>query len=324
MKLDFRLKREITIRYSISSIAKVERSHSIRTIVEVDLQNRQNSVDRQLAIWGKLDREYSADLSPEREGRLYFLDGGLLDNAPFTCIMKETYFRLPTPRSRRQLFYVDPQISQAIDLVRPTRRNPVQRRPRQLLNLTGRKTSRIEQSLQAAVFSIPSHQSITNDLRAIQEHNHKVRRYQTSIDLATVAVDSQRLLEDEDRTQSQIYLRSRLFDFRDRNLPLLLRAEPNSQNSYSTNILDKIDRIMSSKPTNSKEQKHHHNILNRFESQTIDLDVDYSIRKHFYLRDRINELLLETIDPDTQGQLRYLSQQLGCNIKLLEVVKASC
>jgi patatin-related protein len=292
-------------------------------LVEVDLQNRQNSVDRQLAIWGKLDREYSADLSPEREDKLYFLDGGLLDNAPFTCIMKETYYRLPTPRSGRQLFYVDPQISQTIDLVRPTSRNPVQRRPRQLLNLTRRKTSRTEQSLQAAVFSIPSHQSITNDLRAIQEHNHKVRRYQTSIRLATAAVDSQRLLEDEDRTQSQIYLRSRLFDFRDRNLPLLLKAEPNSQNSYSTSILDKIDRIMSSKPTNSKEQKHHHNILNRFESQTIDLDVDYSIRKHFYLRDRINDLLIETSNPDTQQQLRYLSQQLGCNIKLLEVVRAS-
>jgi patatin-related protein len=292
-------------------------------LVEVNLQDRQNSVDRQLAVWGKLDREYSADLSPERAGKLYFLDGGLLDNEPFTCIMKETYYRLPAPRSRRQLFYVDPQISQVIDLVRPTRHHLIQRRPRQLLNFTRRKTSRTEQNLQAAVFSIPSHQSITNDLRAIQEHNHKVRRYQTSIELATTAVDSQRLLEDEDRTQSQIYLRSRLFDFRDRNLPLLLRAEPNSQNSYSTSILDKIDRIMSSKPTNSKEQKHHHNILNRFESQTIDLDVEYSIRKHFYLRDRLNDLLLESSNPDTQQQLRHLSQQLCCNIKLLEVVRAS-
>jgi patatin-related protein len=292
-------------------------------LVEVNLQDRQNSVDRQLAIWGKLDRECSADLSPERAGKFYFLDGGLLDNAPFTCIMKEAYYRLPTPPSRRQLFYVDPQISQPIDLVRPNRRNPSQRRPRQLLNLTRRKTSRTEQSLQAAVFSIPSHQSITNDLRAIQEHNHKVRRYQTSIDLATAAVDSQRLLEDEDRTQSRIYLRSRLFEFRDRNLPLLLRAEPNSSNSYSTNILDKIDRIMSSKPANSQEQKHHHNILNRFESQTIDLDVDYSLRKHFYLRDRINDTIVETSNPDTKQQLRYLSQQVGCNIKLLEVVRAS-
>jgi patatin-related protein len=291
-------------------------------LVEVDLQNHQNSVDRQLAVWGKLDRQCSADLSSERDGKLYFLDGGLVDNAPFTCIMKETYYRLPTSISRRKLFYVDPSISQVIDLVRQTRRDAAQR-PRQRLNLTRRKISRTEQSLQAAVFSIPSHQSITNDLRAIQEHNHKVRRYKTSIELATAAVDSQRLLADEDRTQSQIYLRSRLFDFRDRNLPLLLRSEPNSHNSYSTSVFDKIDRIMSSKPTNSKEQKHHHNILNRFESQTIDLDVEYSIRKHFYLRDRVNDSIVATSDPEAKQHLQYLSQQLSCNIKLLEVVRAS-
>ncbi len=291
---------------------------AIFPLVEIDLHNQQNLVDRQLAIWGKLDRHSSE--SSQRDGKLYFLDGGLLDNTPFTCIIKETYYRLAIPPSRRQLFYVDPQISQVIDLVSPTTENTIERR---LLNFTTQKKSLIDRSLKAAVCSIPSHQSINNDLRTIQEHNYKIRRYQRSIKLANRVVDAQKLLADEDRTQSRIYLRSRLYDFRDQNLPLLLKSEPNSPNSSSTSILDKIERIMSSKPINSQEQKYHHNIIRRFESQTIDLDVNYSIRKHFYLRDRISDLLLEPINSDTKQQLRYLAQQLGCNIKLLEVVRAS-
>ncbi len=284
-------------------------------LVQVDLQDRQNLVDRQLAIWGKLDRYYAADLSPERDCKLYFLDGGLLDNTPFTCIMKETYYRLPNRGGQRKLFYVDTSITPSIDVPKSSKLDR--------LKLTGKKKSRTEQVLQAAVLSIPSHQSIANDLRAIQEHNHKVRRYQASIDRAETAVNSQQLLESEDRTQSQIYLRGRLFDFRDRNLPLLLQSELNAQNSHSSAIFDKIDRIVSSRPKTSQEQKYYYKLLNRFEPQTIDLDVEYSIRQHFYLIDRINDLLGEPIAPNTKQQLQHLSQQLGCNIKLLEVVRAS-
>jgi patatin-related protein len=284
-------------------------------LVEIDLQNRQNSVDRQLVLWGKLDRHYLSDRSPERDCKLYFLDGGLLDNAPFTCMMKETYYRLPNRIGQRKLFYVDPNITQIVDLPKP-------RKPDRF-KLKSRLKLRTEQVLQAAVFSIPSNQSIANDLRAIQEHNHKVDRYQASIDRAEAAVSSQQLLESEDRTQSQIYLRGRLFDFRDRNLPLLLGAELNIQNHHSSAIFDKIAQVISSRPKTSQEQKYYYKLLDRFEPQTIDLDVEYSIRKHFYLLDRVNNLLVESLDVDANQQLQHLARQLSCNIKLLEVVRAS-
>ncbi|MFM2303817.1 MAG: hypothetical protein RLZZ135_1227, partial [Cyanobacteriota bacterium] len=82
-------------------------------LVEVDLQNRQNLVDRQLVMWGKLEQDRSLD----RNNRLYFLDGGLLDNAPFTCLMKSAYYRLPTRSSQRKLFYVDPNPEQSNDQI---------------------------------------------------------------------------------------------------------------------------------------------------------------------------------------------------------------
>ncbi len=172
------------------------------------------------------------------------------------------------------------------------------------------------------MLSIPIHQSINNDLRAIDEHNHKVRRYQTLIDRAEAAINSQQLLESNDVTQSQIYLRGRLFDFRDRNLPLLLPADLGAQNTHYSALVEKIDGVLSNKITNNKDRKYYYKILNRFEPQVVDLDVEYSIRKHFYLIERIADLRNTNIDNETDRRLQHLSKQIGCNIKLLEIVRS--
>lgn len=276
-------------------------------LVAVDLQDRKNLVDRQLVTWGKLTKPYAPDLSIDRGNKLYFLDGGLLDNAPLTCLMKAAYYRLPSRSSQRKLFYIDPNPEHVSEDIQ----------------LDGKKKSRMEKIFQTATLSIPIQQSITNDLRTIHEHNHKVRRYHTLIDRAEIDIESQQLLAGEDRTQSQIYLRGRLFDFRDRNLPLLVQADLGSQNSQYSVVLDKIDRILISKFTSSQDRHHHHKLLERFESQVIDLDVDYSIRQHFYLVDKIADLLAMNLDLKVRTQLEYLSEQLSCDIKLLEVIKAS-
>ncbi len=276
-------------------------------LVEVDVQDRQNLVDCQLVTWGRLTKPYAPNLSQDRGDKLYFLDGGLLDNAPLTCLMKEAYYRLPDRSSQRKLFYVDPNPDRLSENIQVERK----------------KKARVEQMLQTAFLSIPIQQSITNDLRTIQEHNHKVRRYQTLIDRAEFAIESQQLLEGSDRTQSQIYLRGRLFDFRDRNLPLLLQADLGSQNTQYSAILDKIDRILISKFTSSQDRIHHHKLLDRFESQVVDLDVEYSVRQHFYLIDKVTDLLSKKLELSVRQQLEHLSKQLSCNIKLLEVVRAS-
>jgi patatin-related protein len=283
-------------------------------LVEVDLQDEQNLVDRQLVMWGKLSQNYVPDIYQDRNYKLYFLDGGLLDNAPLTCIMKETYYRLSNRSGYRKLFYIDPD----------AHADSVHKQTQNDLNLLlNRSKDRRKQMLQSAVFSGPIYQSISNDLRTIQEHNYKVNRYQILLELAESAIDSQTILASADRTESRMYLRGRLFDFRDRNLPLLLQSNLGSENiSYSV-ILDKIDRSSSKQHHNSNDEVHYHKLLDRFESQTTDLDVEYSIRQHFYLIDRIADLLNTDLDFNTHRQLQHLSGQLGCNIKLLEVVRAS-
>jgi patatin-related protein len=283
-------------------------------LVEVDLQDRQNLVDRQLVMWGKLSQNYVPDLYQDRNYKLYFLDGGLLDNAPLTCIMKETYYRLSNRSGCRKLFYIDPD-SHDDSLHKHTQYD--------LAPLFSSSKDRRQQILQSAVFSTPIYQSISNDLRTIQEHNYKVNRYQSLLELAESAIDSQTILASADRSESRMYLRGRLFDFRDRNLPLLLQSNLGSEKiSYSV-ILDKIDRTSSKQHHNSNDEVHYHKLLDRFELQTTDLDVEYSIRQHFYLIDRIANLLDTDLDFNTQRQLQHLSQQLSCNIKLLEVVRGS-
>ncbi len=276
-------------------------------LVEVDVRDRQNLVDRQLTMWGKLEQHYTPEPSVERGNqKLYFLDGGLLDNAPFTCAIAATCYRLPERPGHRKLFYVDP--------------NPEHLNER--VPLRGNKKARTGRILQATVLSVPIHQSITNDLRTIHEHNQKVRRYQTLIDRVEAEVDAQQLLESTDRTQSQIYLRGRLFDFRDRNLPLLLHSDLSSQNTNYSTILEKIEVVLTNKLGTKQDRIQYHRLLARFESQVVDLDVEYSIRKHFYLIDRIADLPKRDLDPETDRQLQYLSLQLSCNVKLLEVVRA--
>ena len=279
----------------------------ISPLVEIDVQDRKNVVDRQLVAWGKLAKNYTGDFSTEQHDKLYFLNGGLLDNAPLTCLIKESSYRLPNRSGQRKLFYVDPNPNNFNDGVQ----------------LVGKKKSRLEYIFQTVSSSIPIQQSISNDLRTINEHNHKVRRYQTLIDLAEAAVESQQLLASSDRTQSQMYLRGRLFDFRDRNLPLLIQADLGSQNNQYSVILDKIEQISASKFSSSQDRNHYHKLLDRFESQVIDIDVEYSIRQHFYLVDKVADILARNLPINVRHQLEHLSRQLSCNLKLLEVVRAS-
>ncbi len=279
-------------------------------LVSIDLVDRQNLVDRQLISWGNLTQYQGIDLDLAQHHRLYFLNGGLLANQPFTCIKKETYYRLPNhrddikPRLReRKLFYIDSD-RLLIDSLSPQ----------------GRGEFLPEQDYRSTVFSTPISQSIDNDLRAIQEHNQKVIRYQTLLDSSELAVNSQQLLASTDRTQSQIYLRGRLFDLRDRNLPLLAQSNSDNSNSSTTAI---FDQISNPQITTNRAKKYYHKLLNRFESQVVDLDVEYSIRHHFYLINRIDDILDTNPDPVSHQQLQNLSLQLSCNIKLLEVVRAS-
>ena len=103
--------------------------------------------DTLVATWGNLSKVES-----------YFLDGGVLDNKPFTHTIKTIFYRLADRDVERKLFYVDPDPESFNHATRATHVN-------------------VLQAAQRALMSIPGYESIADDLKLLSAHNERVRRY---------------------------------------------------------------------------------------------------------------------------------------------------
>src|SRR5262249_18770218 len=109
------------------------------------------SADARLQEWGRLGKESC------------FLDGGVLDNKPFTYTLGAIFSRCAEREVVRKLFYVepDPEVFQ---------RRAEASRPNVL------------QAVVAALVGIPGYESISNDLQLIAEHNSRVQQYWRIVD----------------------------------------------------------------------------------------------------------------------------------------------
>lgn len=103
--------------------------------------------DGKLQLWGSLGKESC------------FLDGGVIDNKPFTYTIREIFNRSADRQVERKLFYVepDPEHFKAPEVA--SRPNFVQ-------------------AVIASLIGIPGYESIADDLRLLAKHNSKVRQYQ--------------------------------------------------------------------------------------------------------------------------------------------------
>lgn len=104
--------------------------------------------------WGKL-----------REGAVY-LDGGILNNKPFTSTIQEVSRRTANREVERFVIYVEPD-------------------PEVFAEQTAKAQPRspnVAQAAFGALLSIPRYQSIAADLAAIEEHNVKVERVTAILD----------------------------------------------------------------------------------------------------------------------------------------------
>lgn len=104
------------------------------------------AVDRKLALWG--------DLPP---GEYSFLDGGILDNKPFSSTVRAIFYRMADRPVQRHLLYVEP--------------DPEQFRQR------AAETPTFLSSALDSLTRLPSYESIADDLRLIGEHNDRIERY---------------------------------------------------------------------------------------------------------------------------------------------------
>ncbi len=276
--------------------------------VVVDGKPTNNLVDRQLTAWGNLPPKFATDRTATDGSNFYFLDGGLLSNAPISTALKDMSYR---PRDRvgeRKIFYIDADPEYFSNIEQFT---------------TSNKLS-VGKIVHSAVFSVPSYQSINNDLRAIAEHNRKIRRNRSMLKNLEAMVNLAQFPAKSTPPVEGIYLQTRLINIQNRCLPLLLQLERGDSPRLYPEAIEKISIALQNNVYHPhKKQKKIKKILRRFAPQLINLDVDYNLRKHFYIINKIDEYLNQTGDRDTQKYLLDLTKQLNCNIQLLEVVRAS-
>jgi patatin-related protein len=118
------------------------------TPVRVRLDARDGgSVDGRLQHWGELNKESC------------FLDGGVIDNKPFTYTIKEIFNRPADRQIERKLFYVEPDPEHFSRVETATQPNFVQ-------------------AIIASLIGIPGYESIADDLKLLAKHNSKIRQYQ--------------------------------------------------------------------------------------------------------------------------------------------------
>jgi hypothetical protein len=87
-----------------------------------------------------------------------FLDGGVLNNKPFSHTLKAIFSRAADREVDRKLFYVEPD-------------------PECMKQLTDPSVPNFVQTILAALIGIPGYQSIAGDLKLLREHNSKLAHY---------------------------------------------------------------------------------------------------------------------------------------------------
>ena len=161
----------------------------------------EETVDGKLQTWGKLGKE------------AHFLDGGGLDNKPFTSTLREIFYRTADRKVIRKLFYVEPD---------PEHFDPQTGTPSPVTN---NKTPNVLQAVLAALIGIPGYESISDDLRLLADHNSKLERYNRFAASLTESAETSDLSPE----QLALYGKARLIALSERAIRGVLRVEGQDQ-----------------------------------------------------------------------------------------------
>lgn len=267
-----------------------------------------NKIDGNLAQWGQLEKRDLPENEPSNGYKLYFVDGGVLDNRPFSYTIKEMYYRTAYRPVDRKLFYIDPSPDRFAD-------------DAQFQNMPKPDTLQV---IGDSLVGIPMYESIGKDLESIKEHNEKVRRYKSLLRDAEAIANAEEVTSDMINIKETIYLRSRLISLRDRILPLVLGLDqyinPSSEKQV---ILQKIAILLADKVSTNEDKKNLDRIRKFFGKQIRDLDIEYSLRKHFHLLQNLCTKLEHEQNAKEYENIQKLSNNIARHIKLLEVIRAS-
>ncbi|MBW4465941.1 MAG: patatin-like protein [Pegethrix bostrychoides GSE-TBD4-15B] len=276
--------------------------------------------DQRLIRWGDLVKRELPLKSPPDGYKLHFVDGGVLDNRPFSYTIREIYNRVAYRPVQRRLFYIDPSPDQFLGSPK----------------FNNMPRPNIWETVSDSLVGMPRYESIASDLQEIKDRNERVLRYKflrataERVGEAKLAANRRGDQPSLDMIQRrQVYLRCRLVGMRDRILPLILRIDQTSVDPKNQSLLETAAQILAKYITDQEKQKERENFLHRVGQEIRNLDVNYALRKHFFLLEKICECMTEpqyqneVAHPDLHPTLRHLAEKIGWQISLLEIVQAA-
>ena len=282
-------------------------------------------IDQRLVRWGVLANRALPQQKPATGYQLHFVDGGVLDNRPFSYAIEQINQRTAYRPVNRRLFYIDPSPDHFMGS----------------LKFNEMAKPSIWKSAWDSLVSMPRYESIANDLNEIKSRNGKVRRYKflrsTAERIAEQANDQPKPSELQPRsnhsepTPEEIYLRCRLVGLRDRVLPLILRIEQigsfgfDQQNDSQLNqrdLLEKTAEFITQYVADPEQQKERDHFLHQLSIEIRNLDVDYAMRKHFFLLEKLCQWIDDPYYRQDHILLSHLAKQIKAQIELLIVIKA--
>lgn len=235
----------------------------------------ERQADALLTEWGALRRESC------------FLDGGVLDNKPFTYTVREIFRRTAEREVQRLLFYVEPD-------------------PEQFEEVQTVRQPNVVQAAMLALVGIPGYESIADDLKLLSERNSKIRTYKRLTE--HLERDSRAPgLATPSASESTIYWRTRLVALSQRVVRGLLRVEGDDQllDAESRRLAVRLFREFDGYAEKAGLAE---DLLGRF-------DIYYRLRRLFDLIDFC--YVNGRKDPHWSELLRVLNRQ----IMLLDIVR---
>jgi predicted acylesterase/phospholipase RssA len=237
-----------------------------------------DTADDRLQEWGNLGKE------------AFFLDGGVLDNKPFTYTLKSIFARTADREVDRKLFYIEPD-------------------PESIKARTEMRAPTILQAVLAALIGIPGYESIADDLRLLASRNSKLQQYKRLVARFGTSEHA------PSAEVQELYTRSRLVALSERILRGIFRNEGRDR------MIARADREKAARLVQDFDSR-------QLGQDVFDLfDVSYRIRRIARVIYLIHDLLYHQgakalTDEDAQN-FRQLWRALNRLFKLYEIIRSA-
>lgn len=236
--------------------------------------------------------------------KIYFVDGGVLDNRPFSYTTEAMYYRTADRPVNRQLFYLDPNPESFVNSSK----------------FTEMEQPTVWEVITGSLISLPRYESIGKDLQQIKDINDKIRRY----NLLLKSVDEE--VHEQTTEAKNRYWRCRLVSLRDSILFVIFDNQYFiGKEQEQEELLEKSATLLTQFINNLEEIKNREETLNSLAQNIENLDLQYAIRKHNFLSSQIYSLMSDAITKDTDNiakytELKNLANKITWLLELLKVI----